>query len=401
MARSGAHSGVGPAQVRRHGTMHGPMLYLDHAATTPMRPEVWEAMAPFAVDVFGNASGSHGVARRAKNALEEARERAAAVIGARPLEIVFTGGGTEADALAVQGAALSGGKQGHVVTTAIEHEAVLETAAFLERLGCRVTVVGVDARGVIDADEIAALVDPSTAVVSVMSANNETGAVQPLDAISIAVRGLAGDVAIHTDGVQSFVSCDIDVEQIGVDLLTLAAHKFGGPKGVGLLYVRSGISLEPVLHGGGQELGRRSGTHNVMGAVGMVTAMEIAVADRARFVQDVAEARRRFETRLRELVPDLEINAPLDGRLVQHSHVRIPGVRNETLLVRLDRAGLAASAGSSCQSGAADISHVLAAMGFDDDRARQCLRFSFGWTTTPEDGDAAAQIVGAALEGLR
>ncbi len=377
------------------------MLYLDHAATTPMRPEVWEAMAPFAGDVYGNASGSHAVARRAKNALEEARERAAVLLGARPLEIVFTGGGTEADALAVQGAALAGGRRGHVVTSAVEHEAVLETAEFLERLGCPVTIVGVDKHGVVDPDQISAAVDDTTAVVSVMSANNETGVVQPIRVIAAAVKAMHLDAALHTDAVQSFVSRDVDVDDLGIDLLTLAAHKFGGPKGVGLLYVRSGTALEPVLHGGGQELGRRSGTHNVMGAVGMVTAMEIAVADRPRFVRDVAEARTRFEAGLRRAIPDLEINAPRDGRLVQHAHVRIPGVRNETLLVRLDRAGLAASAGSSCQSGAADISHVLAAMGFDDERARQCLRFSFGWTTTPDDGDAAAAIVGEAVAGLR
>ncbi|MDF1596396.1 MAG: cysteine desulfurase family protein [Acidimicrobiia bacterium] len=383
------------------GTIVAHMLYLDHAATTPMRPEVWEAMAPYAGEVYGNASGSHGAARLAKNALEEARERAARLLGARPLEIVFTGGGTESDNLALQGAALAGRRRGGVVTTAIEHEAVLETAAFLTGLGCRVDLVGVDRMGRVDPKEVAGAVGGDTAVVSIMAANNETGVVQPVRKVSEAVKAANPEVAVHTDAVQSFISQDLNVDDLGADMVSLAAHKFGGPKGVGLLYVRTGVGLEPILHGGGQELGRRSGTHNVMGAVGMVQAMELAASDRERFVVDVGEARRRFEEGLRVAIPDLEVNAPLDGRLVQHSHVRIPGVRNETLLVRLDQRGLAASAGSSCQSGAATVSHVLAAMGFDDEPARQCLRVSFGWTTTPQDGDDAAAIVAEAVQGLR
>ena len=381
--------------------MHSLMLYLDHAATTPMRPEVWEAMAPHAAEIYGNASGSHGAARAAKNALEVARERAAALLGAQPLEIVFTGGGTEADNLAVQGAALAGGRRMGVVTSAIEHEAVLETAEFLSSLGCPVSVVGVDEAGRVNPVEVAESIGDDTAVVSIMAANNETGVVQPIAAISKAVKESHAGVAMHTDAVQSFISQETDVDDLGVDMLSLAAHKFGGPKGMGLLYVRSGVGLEPVLHGGGQELGRRSGTHNVMGAVGLATAMEATVADRERFNSSVGEARERFEDGLRRSIPDLEINAPVDGRLVQHSHVRIPGVRNETLLVRLDGRGLAVATGSSCQSGAATISHVLAAMGFDDQRARQCLRFSFGWTTTPEEGDRAAEMVVAEVESLR
>ncbi len=377
------------------------MLYLDHAATTPMRPEVWEAMSPHAETIYGNASGSHGAARSAKNALEEARERAAAVLGAQALEIVFTGGGTESDNLAVQGAALAGGGRGAIVTTAIEHEAILETAAFLAELGCPVRIIGVDVSGVVDPDDVAAAVDDDTAIVSVMAANNETGVVQPVRRVSEAVKKRRPSVVVHTDAVQSFISQELNVDDLGVDMLSLAAHKFGGPKGVGLLYVRSGVGLKPVLHGGGQELGRRSGTHNVMGAVGLATAMELTTADRDRFNTDVGAARRSFEEGLRRRIPDLEVNAPAGGRLVQHSHLRIPGVRNETLLVRLDQRGLAVATGSSCQSGAATISHVLAAMGFDDRRARECLRFSFGWTTRPEDGDSAAEIVADAVETLR
>ncbi len=358
-------------------------------------------MEPYARDSFGNASGSHSEARRAKNALEETRERAAHLLGARPLEIVFTGGGTEADNLAVIGAALAGDTRGGVVTSAVEHEAVLESARFVERLGCPVTVVAVDRWGLVDPDAIGGAVDERTAVVSVMTANNETGVIQPVAVLADAARAANPSVAVHTDAVQAFISEEITVDDLRVDMLSLAAHKFGGPKGVGLLYVRDGVRLEPVLHGGGQELGRRSGTHNVMGAVGMAVAMEATVLDRRRFVETVGAARTGFETRLLAAFPDLEITAPVDSRLVQHAHVRIPRIRNETALVRLDQAGLSASSASACQSGAAAVSHVLTAMGMSADDARQCLRFSFGWSTLAGDGERAAALVVQALDGLR
>ena len=366
-----------------------------------MRPGVWEAMEPFALEAFGNASGSHRVAQRAKNALEEARERAAELLGARPLEIVFTSGGTEADNLAVVGAALAGDRQAGVVTTATEHEAVLESAEFLERLGFPVSVVEVDRWGLVDPAAVGEAVDEQTAVVSVMAANNETGVIQPVAKLADAARAANPTAVVHTDAVQAFISEEVTVDFLRVDLLSLAAHKFGGPKGVGLLYVRDGVRLEPVLHGGGQELGRRSGTHNVMGAVGMVVAMEATVSGRESFRETVGGVRDRFEYELRMAFPNLEVNAPFDARLVQHSHVRIPGIRNETALVKLDQAGLAASAASACQSGAATVSHVLTAMGMSADEARECLRFSFGWPTRDSDAERAAALVVAALADLR
>ncbi|HEX7098435.1 MAG TPA: cysteine desulfurase family protein [Acidimicrobiia bacterium] len=375
------------------------MLYVDHAATTPMRPEVAEAMRPYEGDMFGNPSGVHGIARRAKDALEEARERVAQLLGCEPLEVVFTGGGTESDNLAVKGAALASGRRGGVVTVATEHEAVLQSAEFLSRLGCPVTIVDVDENGLVAPEAVAAAVTGETAVVSVMWANNETGVIQPVSEVAAAVRRVSGSVVVHTDAVQAAVSEDVTAD--GLDLLTIAGHKLGGPKGVGALIVRSGVPLEPVIHGGGQELGRRSGTHNVAGAVGLATALESAVADRDRFRRDVGEARRRFEERLTSKLADVVINAPEDRRLVQHSHVHIPGIRNETVLIRLDRAGVAASAGSACQSGASSPSHVLTAMGMTPEQARECLRFSFGWTTRPEDGDELADAVVAAVEGSR
>lgn len=378
------------------------MLYLDHAATTPVRPEAREAMAPLLDGEFGNPSGVHSVSRRAKDLLEDARERVAALLGAaHPLDVVFTGGGTESDNLGVAGPALAGGIRGGVVTTAIEHAAVLETGRFLERLGCPLTIVGVDFSGRVSADDVAAAITDQTRVVSVMAANNETGVVQPVAKIAEAVRRVGKEVVVHSDAVQAFVSRDVGLDSLGVDLITVSSHKVGGPKGVGALVVRPGIEIEPVIHGGGHELGRRSGTHDVAGIVGMAVALEAASKDRARFVQDVEEARARFERRLTALVADAKVTAFDADRLVQHSHFRIPGVEAETLLIRLDAAGVAAAAGSACHSGAIEVSHVLAAMGMGEADARSSVRFTFGWTSRPEDGDAAAVAVAAAVEGLR
>jgi len=366
------------------------MLYVDHAATSPMRPEVWEAMAPFAGEKFGNASGLHGIARQAKNALEEAREEAAALLGAAPMEIVFTSGGTESDNLAVKGAALVGGRRGGVVTTAIEHEAVLESAEFLSRFGCPVQWVQPSAGGVVSVDDVLAAVSSDTTVVSVMSANNETGIRQPVAELA----GRMDGPLLHTDAVQAFASDDRHVGDLGVDLLSLAAHKFGGPKGVGLLYVRSGTNLEPVQHGGGQELGRRSGTHNAMGAVGMATAMRSAASQRANFCEQVRAERDSFESKVVK-AGGVATGADV-ARLPQHAHVRLPDTTNETVLIRLDTAGVAAAAGSACQSGAVSVSHVLAAMGWDAEMAGGALRFTFGWTTEPGDGARAADALLAA-----
>jgi cysteine desulfurase len=377
------------------------MIYLDHAATTPMRPEVWEAMAPFASTSFGNPSGVHGVSRAAKNALEEAREKIASLIGAQPLEIVFTSGGTESDNLAIKGAVFSSTPRQGLVTSAIEHEAVLETADFLKRLGMPVTIVGVDSEARAHPDEIAAAVNDDTAVVSVMMVNNETGTVQDLGRISEMVKTKSPETLIHTDAVQAFGCEDIDVDSLGIDLLTISAHKFGGPKGAGILYVRDGVALEPVLHGGGQELGRRSGTHDVASAVGMAIAVESTLSDRQRFETEISAIRDRLETGLMADPGDVVINTPKMGRSSHHLNVRFPGVRNETLLMLLDQNGVAASAGSACQSGAATVSHVLEAMGLTPDEARESVRFSFGWTSTAAEADEAASIVSGIVGRLR
>jgi cysteine desulfurase len=383
-----------------HATISA-MIYLDHAATTPMRPEVWDAMAPYGSDRFGNPSGVHGVSRAAKNALEEAREEIAALIGAKPLEIVFTSGGTESDNLAIKGAVFNGSDRTGLVTTAIEHEAVLETADFLKRLGMPVTIVGVDSEARVDPVEVADAVGDDTAVVSVMTVNNETGTVQDIAAISEMVKKANRETLVHTDAVQAFGCERIDVDGLGLDLLTISAHKFGGPKGSGILYVRDGTALEPVIHGGGQELGRRSGTHDVASAVGLATAVRLALADRDRFETEIRAVRDHLEDRLVTDIGDVVVNTPEKGRSSHHLNVRFPGVRNETLLMLLDQHGVAASAGSACQSGAATVSHVLEAMGLTPDQARESVRFTFGWTSTTEDADGAADIVADIVHRLR
>ncbi len=366
-----------------------------------MRPEVWEAMAPFSNDVFGNSSGIHAVSRQAKNALEESREVVAEHLGCHPQEVVFTSGGTESDNLALTGAVFNATARTGVVVGATEHEAVLESADFLRRRGNHVAIVSVDGNGRVDFPELIDVVGGSTAIVSVMLMNNETGAISDVAAISDSVKSIDPGILIHTDAVQAYAALKFDVNQLGVDMLSLTAHKFGGPKGAGLLYVREGVALEPLMHGGGQELGRRSGTHNVAGAVGLAEAMSMAVRNRDAFASDVAAIRDQFEKRLSASLPDTVVNTPVQGRSPHHLNVRFPGVRNETLLVRLDRAGVAASAGSACQSGAATVSHVLEAMGLSPTQARESVRFSFGWTSTMEEATEAADIVTTLVSDLR
>ena len=377
------------------------MIYLDHAATTPMRPGVWDAMAPYADVEYGNSSGIHGVSRRAKDALEEARERIAAQIGAGTLETVLTSGGTESDNLAIKGSVFNESLRRGVVTVATEHEAVLETSDFLKRLGMPVTVVPVDNEGGVDLDRLLTAIDEETAIVSVMLVNNETGVIQDVAALTQAVKAQDPEVMVHTDAVQAFGSEPIDVSALGVDLMSLAAHKFGGPKGAGILYVRRGTVLEPVQHGGGQELGRRSGTHDVGRAVGMAMAMNLAAADREDFGHQVGQIRDDFEKRLTAEIDGLVVNTPEHCRSPHHLNVRFPGVLNETLLVRMDLAGVAASAGSACQSGASEVSHVLEAMGLTPGEARESIRFSFGWTSTMEEAQEAAEIVTTLVGQLR
>lgn len=358
-------------------------------------------MQPYALDVFGNSSGVHAVSRRAKNALEESRERIAALIGARPMEVVFTSGGTESDNLALKGVAWNGSSRSGVVTVVTEHEAVLETVDLLRRFGHPTALVGVDSNGFVNSDDILDSITDTTGVVSVMLVNNEIGLIQDIPSIARAITDHFPEVLVHTDAVQAWASKDLNVSDLGVDMMTITGHKFGGPKGAGFLFVRDGTQLEPVLHGGGQELGRRSGTHDVAGAVGLATAMELAGQDRTRFNAEVGQTRDEFEKIILERVDGAVSNTPAHKRSSHHFNVRFHDVRNESLLMRLDQAGVAASPGSACQSGAATVSHVLEGMGLSANEARESVRFSFGWNSTLHDARDAATIVGDIVGQLR
>jgi len=378
------------------------MTYLDYAATTPMYPEVAAAMLPFQAGTFGNPSGGHAAARAAKTALEEARERVADALGAGPAEIVVTGGGTEADNLAVKGAARAARAAGDgVVTTAFEHKGVLAPCDRLERDGFRVTRVPVDGAGILDLDALEAALDERTVVVSVMLVNNEVGTIQPLDAVAELVRARAPRAVLHTDAVQAVPWLDVAAAAAPADLVSVSAHKFGGPKGVGALVRRRETPLEPLIEGGGQEWGLRSGTVDVAGAAGMAEALRITTEHRGGEVARIAPLRDRLAAGLAARVPGCFVNGDPERKVAGNCHVGFPGVEAETLLVALDRDGVCAAAGSSCTSGATEPSHVLAAMGLPRDAALASIRLSLGYASTDADVDTALDVIARAVERLR
>jgi cysteine desulfurase len=375
--------------------------YLDHAATTPMRPEALDAWLRVQTEDYGNPSGAHLLARQARRVLEDARDTMAAALGAQPGEIVFTGGGTEADNLAVFGAARSG----TVVCTAIEHHAVLQP---VEHLGGR--VVAVDRRGIVDLDALADALDDHVTVVSVMLANNESGVVQPLAQVADIVRDRAPSAVLHTDAVQAFPWLDVAELARVADLVTVSAHKFGGPKGVGALVVRSGVTIEPMLLGGGQERELRSGTQNVAGIAAMAAAAEAAVASRADTVARVGALRDRLADSLRKSIEGSHESGVLDDdpstldrhhKVAGSCHLCFEDIESEALLFLLERGGVYASAASSCASGAQEPSHVLAAMGVPRHVAQGSLRLSLGWSSTADDVDLALEAVPAGVAQLR
>jgi cysteine desulfurase len=380
------------------------MVYLDYAATTPMYPEAAAAMRPLQSETFGNPSGAHAAARAAKTALEEAREQIAAVLGAEPSEIVLTSGGTEADNLAVKGAARAAcdaGKGDGVVTTAFEHKGVLAPCDRLARDGFRVTRVRVDSDGIVDLDALEAAVDDRTVVVSVMLVNNEVGTIQPLADVARLVRARAPRATLHTDAVQAVPWLDVAEAAAAADLVSVSAHKFGGPKGVGALVRRGEVPIEPLIEGGGQEWGLRSGTANVSGAVGMAEALRVTSTRRADEVARIRPLRDRLAGGLAERVPGSFVNGDVARKVAGNCHVGFPGVEAETLLVALDRDGLCAAAGSSCTSGATEPSHVLEAMGVPRDAALASIRLSLGYASTRADVDTALELVPRAVEQLR
>jgi cysteine desulfurase len=367
--------------------------YLDHAASTPMRPEAIEAMAPYLCDHFANSSGAHAAARQARQAVDEARDVVAEALGCRPGEVVFTGSGTEADNHAVLGAVRRHG--GIAVGSTVEHHAVLHP---VEHVGGR--LVAVDGGGRIDLDALAGALTDDVTVVSVMLANNEVGTVQPLVSVAELVRARSPRAIVHTDAVQAFAWLDIAADAAAADCISVSAHKFGGPKGVGALVVRD-VELEPLILGGGQERDRRSGTHNVAGIVAMAAAMRATVAERAEVVARVSRQRDRLVDGLQAELDGVHETVPRPLKVAGSAHVCIEGVESEALLFLLDRAGLCASAASACASGAMEPSHVLTAMGVPKEWSLGALRLSLGFATTDADIDEALAVIPAAVRQLR
>jgi cysteine desulfurase len=370
-------------------------IYLDHAATTPLRPEALEAMLPYLTQHHGNPSSIHAAGRRARQGLDEARETIAALLGAKPREIVFTSGGTEADNLAVKGAAWAGSARGrHIVTSAVEHKAVLNAAAVLERQGFEVTYLPVDRYGRVDPGDVAAAITDRTSLVSVQAANNEVGTAQPVAEIGAVCR--ERHVPFHTDAVQSAAFAFPTPDAWQASLVSLSAHKLGGPKGVGALYVRQGTALLPQLSGGSQERQRRAGTENVAGIVGFAAAMRLAAADRP----DLRPLRDRLIGGLVAL-PDVQLTGHPTDRLPNSASVVIPGVEGGDLVAALDLDGIEASTGSACTTGSVEPSHVLLAMGIDPHLAHGSLRLTLGPETTEADVDRTLDVVEAAVQRLR
>jgi cysteine desulfurase len=383
-------------------------IYLDSGASTAVRPEALEAMLPFFAEDFSNPSGHYASARRATEALTQARDQVAAVLGALAEEVVFTSGGTESINAAIKGVALAqhdAGVGAHIVTTQVEHHAVLHTLQYLERFGFEVEMLPVDEHGLVDPADVADAVRDDTVLVSVMYANNEVGTVQPVAGIASAVRDRASTlgrwIPVHTDAVQAANSHSLNVDELGVDLLALSGHKFGGPKGTGVLYIRRGVPFLEQQSGGGQERQRRSGTENVPGAVGLATALQLAQVERHEFAARTWALRERLLAGLRETWPDLRLNGHPTKRLPQNVHVCFDGVEGEAVVEALDELGIEASAGAACTSATWEPSHVLLAMGVPLELAIGSLRMSLWPNLTEADIDYVVDQLPGVIERVR
>ena len=375
-------------------------IYLDHAATTPLRREVLDAMLPYLTESFGNPSSAHAFGRTARAALDEAHERVATRLHAEPREIVFTSGGTEANNLALKGAAWAGKAHGHrIVTSAVEHHAVGHTLRHLEKFGFEVVELPVDRYGRVDPDQLEAALTDRTILVSIMLANNEVGTLQPIADIAKVVRGHKG-VLLHVDAVQAAPYVDLDLSALDADLVSLGAHKFEGPKGAGALFVRHGTHILAQQQGGEQERHRRAGTENVAGAVGLATAYELSCTDRSETVGRLRRQRDRLSKAILA-TPGTEITG--------HPKQRLPGLLSiiardtdgVSVSMSLDLEGIACSVGSACTTGSTEVSHVLTAMGYPEEEARGALRLSLGRTTTDEEIETASEVVPRVLASMR
>ncbi len=375
-------------------------IYLDNAATTRVAPEVLEAMTPYFTEYYGNPSSIYSFAGTSKDAMEEARAKIAGILGAKPEEIYFTGGGSESDNWALKATAEAyAGKGKHIITTTIEHHAILHTCEYLEKHGYEVTYVGVDENGIIRLDELEQAIRPDTILISVMAANNEIGSIQPLKEIGEIAR--KHGVFFHTDAVQAFAHIPLNVDEMNIDMLSASGHKINGPKGIGIMYIRKGVKIGSFIHGGAQERKRRAGTHNVPGIIGMAKAAEIADTN--------MEARMAYECKLRdhliervlEEIPYSRLNGDRTKRLPNNANFCFRFIEGESMLIKLDQKGICASSGSACTSGSLDPSHVLLAIGLPHEIAHGSLRLTISQETTMDDIDYTVDELKKIIEQLR
>ena len=376
-------------------------IYLDYAATSPVLPEVLEEMLPFFTENFGNASGVYATAREAKQAVEKARRRTASAIGAEPAEIYFTSGGSESDNMAILGTARALREKGrHIITSRIEHHAVLNTCGWLEKNeGWQVTYLPAGRDGRIDPESVRKAIRPDTVLVSIMAANNEIGTIEPLNEIG-AIANETG-VVFHTDAVQAAGAIPLNVREIRCDLLSISAHKFSGPKGTGALYIRKGTPITNLIFGGAQERGLRAGTENTPGIVGMGKALETAVSDMAVNARRNRGLRDRMIREIQEKIPGTSVTGSMQYRLDNNCHFSFSGIDGEALLLRLDLAGVAASGGSACTAGSREPSHELRAIGMNEDQMNGSIRFTVGRGNTEEEIDRAVNIIAEIVADLR
>lgn len=377
-------------------------VYLDHAATTPVDPRVVAAMQPFWTESFGNPSSVYRLGRSALAALDSARATVARILNCSPKEIVFTGGGSESDNLAIKGAAIARREEGrgnHIVTSTLEHHAVLHACEYLQSAGFEVTFLPVSREGLVDLEQFRAALRPETVLATIMYANNEIGTIQPIAEIGAICRERG--VLFHSDAVQAGGTLPLDVRALNVDLLTLTAHKFYGPKGTGLLYVRQGTPLVPQINGGGQERRRRAGTENVPGIVGFAEALRLAEEERPGYVEHCRALRERLIAGVETRIPFVQINGDRTQRLANNANLAFEGVEAESVLLMLDQQGFCASSGSACTAGSMEPSHVLTAIGADMDRAIGSVRFTVGRATTTDDIDRLLDVLPPIVERLR
>jgi len=376
------------------------LIYMDHAATTPTRPEVVEAMLPYFHERFGNPSSLYSIARESKKVVESARETIARALGADPMEIFFTSGGTESDNWALKGVALANRKKGdHIITSAIEHHAVLHTAEYLEKQGFRVTYVPVDPSGLVDPGVIEDSITDKTVLISIMTANNEIGTIEPIREIGSIANNHG--IPFHTDAVQAAGHIPLSVKDDDITLLSLSAHKFYGPKGIGVLYIKKGTRIDPLLHGGGQERNRRAGTENLAGIVGLATALDIAVRTMNEEGDRLRNLRDRLISGIESAVPHTRLNGHPTKRLPGNVNMSVEFIEGESMLLLLEGHGICASTGSACTSGSLEPSHVLMAIGLPHELAHGSLRLTLGEANTQEEVDKVLEVIPGVAAKLR